>query len=92
MEGTIASTVYFANASIVPDIGILASTGPVAIDATSLELVNQQQGIPSARLSNDVAPGEDKFKGVWNQTDGALHIRFGEETGLGTSSCEHVEL
>jgi len=38
--------VPWSDAPIVPDVGILASTDPVAIDAASLDLVNQQQGLP----------------------------------------------
>ncbi len=35
----------FSDAPIVPDIGILASKDPVAIDAASFDLVNQQTGV-----------------------------------------------
>jgi len=34
----------FSDTPIVPDIGILASRDPVAIDAASFDLVNRQQG------------------------------------------------
>jgi len=56
----------------VPDIGILASTDPAAIDAASVDLVNQQQGLPGTRLVGNLAPGEDKFKGVWGLPEGRL--------------------
>lgn len=82
----------WSDAPIVPDIGILASRDPVAIDAASVDLVNQQQGIPGTRLVNNLEPGEDKFKGVWSETEGSIQIKYGEEIGLGTSSYELVEL
>ena len=84
--------VPWSDAPIVPDIGVLASTDPVAIDAASLDLVNQQQGLPGARLTSNLAPGEDKFKGVWSETDGTLQLAYGEEIGLGTRSYELIEL
>ncbi|MGZ7134102.1 MAG: DUF362 domain-containing protein [Halobacteriota archaeon] len=84
--------VPWSDAPIVPDIGILASTDPVAIDAASLDLVNQQQGLPGTRLINNLEPGHDKFKGVWGETQGSIQITYGEEIGLGTSSYELVEL
>jgi uncharacterized Fe-S center protein len=64
----------------------------VAIDAASVDLVNQQQGLPGTRLTRNLAPGEDKFTGVWGETDGMLQLAYGEEIGLGTRSYELVEL
>jgi hypothetical protein len=65
---------------------------PVAIDAASFDLVNQQQGLPNTRLVSNLRPGEDKFKGVWTETQSRIQIRYGEEIGLGTSSYELIEL
>jgi hypothetical protein len=84
--------VPWSDAPIVPDIGILASTDPVAIDAASVELVNQQQGLPGTRLTSNLGSGEDKFKGVWNDSDGMLQLECGEEIGLGTRSYDLIEL
>jgi len=84
--------VPFSDAPIVPDIGILASLDPVAIDVASVDLVNAQQGISGTRLVTNLEPGEDKFKGVWSETEGSIQIKYGEEIGLGTSSYELVEL
>jgi len=84
--------VPWSAAPIVPDIGVLASTDPVAIDAASRDLVNQQQGLPGTRLTSNLAPGEDKFKGVWSDTDGTLQLTYGEKIGLGTRSYDLIEL
>jgi len=84
--------VPWSDAPIVPDVGILASTDPVAIDAASVDLVNGQRGIPGTRLVNNLEPGEDKFKGVWSETQGSVQITYGEEIGLGTGSYKLVEL
>jgi uncharacterized Fe-S center protein len=82
----------FSDAPIVPDIGILASTDPVAIDAASFDLVNQQQGFSDSLLNGHLHKGEDKFKGVHAQTDGYLQLRYAEEIGMGSRSYDLIKL
>lgn len=75
--------VRWSDAPIVPDIGILASRDPVAIDAASLDLVNREIGLPGTLLHAHHKPGEDKFRGVWEYTRGDLQLSYAEECGLG---------
>ncbi len=75
--------VPWSDAPIVPDIGILASRDPVAIDAASLDLVNRQAGLSGTLLSSHQGPGEDKFRGLWEHTHGSLQLSYAEECGLG---------
>jgi uncharacterized Fe-S center protein len=75
--------VPWSDAPIVPDIGILASRDPVAIDAASLDLVNRQAGLPGSLLQAHHRPGEDKFRGTWEHTRGDLQLSYAEESGLG---------
>jgi hypothetical protein len=82
----------FSDAPIVPDIGILASLDPVAIDAASFDLVNQQQGYADSLLATHHHRGEDKFSGVHANTDGFRQIRYAEEIGLGSSEYELIPL
>jgi uncharacterized protein len=82
----------FSDAPIVPDIGILASTDPVAIDAASFDLVNEQQGYADSLLTSHHHKGEDKFKGVHAQTDGYRQVRYAEEIGLGNSKYDLVKI
>jgi uncharacterized Fe-S center protein len=82
----------WSDGRIVPDIGILASTDPVAIDAASFDLVNAQQGIAGSRLLCNHAPGEDKFRGVAPYTDGTIQVRHGEGIGLGKTAYELIEI
>jgi len=82
----------FSDAPIVPDIGILASEDPVAIDAASFDLVNQQQGYSDSLLTANHNKGGDKFRGVHEQTDGYRQVRYAEEIGLGKSSYEIIRL
>ena len=74
----------FSDAPIVPDIGILASQDPVAIDSASYDLVNQQQGFTDSLLAAHHQKGGDKFRGVHAQTDGQRQLEYAEEIGLGT--------
>ncbi len=82
----------FSDTPIVPDIGILASTDPVAIDAASYDLVNQQTGFTDSLLTAHHHQGKDKFKGVHAQTDGYRQIRYAEEIGMGSSAYELITI
>ncbi|WP_292424631.1 DUF362 domain-containing protein [Methanoregula sp.] len=82
----------WSDASIVPDIGILASTDPVAIDAAACDLVNQQQGYAESFLSTHHPPGEDKFSGMRPNTDGKRQLQYAEELGMGSRNYKLVRL
>lgn len=84
--------VPWSDTPIVPDIGFLASTDPVAIDAASIDLVNRQKGFENSVLQSQYQPGGDKFRGVHPHTDGRLQLRYAEEIGLGTASYELVKI
>ena len=69
---------------IVKDIGILASTDPVAIDSASCDLVNAEESMPGSAIKEALKKGEDKFRAVfpridWNvQLDHAQRLQMGE--------------
>jgi hypothetical protein len=84
--------VGWSDAAIVPDIGILASRDPVAIDAAGFDLVNRQPGLRKSFLMTNLGEGEDKFKGMRRVTDGYRQIRYAEEIGLGSGSYRLVEI
>jgi hypothetical protein len=82
----------FSDTPIVPDIGILASKDPVAIDAASYDLVNQQTGFTDSLLTAHHHKGKDKFKGVHAQTDGYQQLKYAEEIGMGTTEYELIAI
>lgn len=84
--------VPWSDAAIVPDIGILASTDPVAIDHASFDLVNSERGIARTALGEHTAPGEDKFRGIWDYTDGGYQIDYAARIGLGDASYRLIEI
>jgi len=62
---------------IIPDIGILAGTDPVAIDAASLDLIREEQGKTLADMSY---PGVDPY----------VQLRHAEAIGLGSMEYELI--
>ncbi|MBU1864211.1 MAG: DUF362 domain-containing protein [Candidatus Omnitrophica bacterium] len=81
-----------SDAAIVPDIGILASMDPIALDKASYDLVNKQSGNRQSHLKSNFKPGEDKFKGVWGKTDSLIQINYGEALGMGSSHYNLIEV
>jgi uncharacterized Fe-S center protein len=67
----------FPGQIIVPDIGFLVSTDPVAIDKASLDLINDVK--------------ENVFQKE-NGVDPSKQIKYGEEIGLGSASYQLIEL
>jgi len=67
----------FPGPIILPDIGFLVSTDPVAIDKASLDLIN---AVKKDALKKET--GIDPFK----------QIKYGEEIGLGSASYQLIEL
>ena len=82
----------WSDSPIVPDIGILVSNDPVALDAASYDLVNHQRGFENSLLLQNHDKGEDKFKGVWNKVDGHLQLRYGREIGLGNLKYDLINI
>lgn len=72
------------DAPIVSDIGIAASSDPVALDQASADLVNASVGLHGTALKTGHAPGEDKFRGVHPDIDWSVQLKHGEKIGLGT--------
>lgn len=71
------------DAPIVADIGILASTDPVAIDQAAADLVNASKGHEGTALRNGHEPGGDKFRGVHPDVDWEAQLEYAEARGLG---------
>jgi hypothetical protein len=81
----------FSDASIVPNIGILASLDAVAIDQASIDLINQAPGVPGTLLK-DISPGTDKFRDIYPDLDWTIQLRHAEELGLGTTKYTLVKI
>ena len=84
--------VPWSDAAIVPDIGILSSLDPVALDQACFDLVNQQRGFANSNLQCNHEPGEDKFRGANPKTMGHIQLSYAEEIGLGSTGYELVSI
>lgn len=62
---------------IIPDVGVLASLDPVAIDQASVDLVNN-------------AGGRDMFRDLYPKVDWQVQLKYAEEIGLGSRAYELV--
>ena len=82
----------FSDTPIVPDIGILASNDPVAIDTASYDLVNQQTGLEGTILEHHQKKGMDKFQGVWEGVEGRIQLSYADEIGMGTTQYKLIRV
>ena len=82
----------YSEAPIVNNIGILASTDPVAIDQASADLVNEQKAIPGSVLTTNLKPGEDKFKGLYPNVEWKHQLDYAQKIGIGTKEYRLVKL
>jgi len=82
----------WSDAYLVQDVGILASCDPVAIDQASLDLINAQAGRRESLLTANFAPGEDKFRGVYPDTDHEAQLRHASALGMGSREYELVRI
>ncbi len=82
----------FSDTPIVQDVGILASHDPVAIEQASVDLVNQQAGLPNSKLTDAMSPGDDKFRDLYPKVDWQRQLEYAEELGLGTRRYELIDV
>jgi uncharacterized Fe-S center protein len=71
--------------SVIPDIGILASTDVVAIDKASLDLIAQAR--PIGKFASISSPD---ILGEINGTDSLIQIRTAQELGLGNMAYKLI--
>lgn len=74
----------FSDAPICPDLGLLASWDPVALDQACLDLVNQAQPLHPSALPAGIAPGEDKFEAIHGHVRGRYLLEYAQSLGLGS--------
>lgn len=81
-----------ADTPIVPDIGILAATDPVAIDQAAVDLVNNEKGLEGSALKSNLEKGKDKFLDLYPKVDWTIQLKYAEEIGLGLRKYELIEI
>jgi uncharacterized protein len=81
-----------SDAPIVPDLGICASTDPVALDQACADLVNAAEGIRGSALQKGHEPGGDKFRGAHPGVEWEVQLEHGEKLGLGSREYQLVRI
>lgn len=81
-----------AKVSIIPDVGVVASLDPVAVDQASYDLVNAAPVAKGSELSSTYRQGEDKFRDLHKDVDPTVQLRYAEQLGLGTRDYELVDI
>ena len=78
-----------SDVSIVPDLGILTSLDPVAIDEASFAMINQAKGLLGSKAEDcdALAPGTDKFT-LLHGVNPNIVVKSAEEIGLGTRNYD----
>ncbi len=84
--------VPFNDAPIVRDIGVVASTDPVAIDQASVDLVNREPALPNTCMTEHTEAGSDKFRAIYPKVDWPLQLEYAEQLGLGSRDYELIKI
>ncbi|MDR1604534.1 MAG: DUF362 domain-containing protein [Gracilibacteraceae bacterium] len=78
---------------VVPDVGMLASFDPVALDAAAADLVNAQAPLADSLLGQaGVRPGTDYFTALHPTTNWRSCLEQGEKIGLGRQAYNLIRL
>jgi uncharacterized Fe-S center protein len=81
----------YSDASLTPDIGILASKDPVAIDQASYDLVKNAPTIEDSKAKG-AKTGDDKFKKGHPETNPDPMFEHAEKIGLGERKYKLIEI
>jgi len=79
----------WSDVPFVPELGFLASTDPVALDAVTVELVRRAPGMPNSAAEDAgvLAAGQDKFKAITG-ADPLYLLEHAEKLGVGSRQYE----
>jgi hypothetical protein len=79
---------------IIPDLGVLSSLDPVAIDKASIDLLNSAPGIlfSEAEKAGALDPGTDKLSLINPETNWKLQLKTAEKLGMGRQEYNLIEL
>lgn len=81
-----------SDAPIVPDLGIFASTDPVALDQACYDAVTEAPGLAGTALKDGGQPGQDKFRLIYPNVDPGAQLAHAQQIGLGSRSYELIKL
>lgn len=81
---------------LIPDIGIMASFDPVALDRASVDMTNEASvtkgSVLDDKIKNEVKHVSDKFSCIHPDTNWKVGLEHAEKLGIGTQKYEIIEL
>jgi len=80
----------WSDTPITPDIGILLSDDPVAVDRASVDLVNSSPSNPLSLMSKN-SDSKDKFRTIYEKVDWTCQLEYGVKMGLGSQNYKLIE-
>lgn len=86
---------HYNDVPIVPDIGIMASFDPVALDLASAQMVNQAPIMPNSVIGQHLHGPEcnhDRFNLVFPAIDWRKSMEYAAQLGLGSQNYEIVNI
>jgi uncharacterized Fe-S center protein len=75
----------------VPDLGILLSDDPIAVDKASADLINDAPYNPSWSTM-DKFKDQDKFKAIYKDIDWNWQLNYGQQMGIGNKEYKIVKI
>ncbi len=81
----------FSNAPIVPDVGVLISDDPIAIDKASIDLINDAPYNP-LWFAADKFKDQDKFKAIYKDVEWDWQLNYGQQMGIGNKKYKIVKV
>jgi hypothetical protein len=83
----------YSDLPVVPDLGVLISTDPVAVDTATLDLLDMAPGIPgtAAQTAGVLEAGSAKMEQLCGANPRTL-VAMAEEFGLGTRAYRLMSL
>lgn len=81
----------YSDIPFVPDLGILASADPVALDWVTYQMIVRSPGIPGSMAEdlNVLEKGADKILAITGHSPAHM-LEYGESMGLGEKECEFL--
>ena len=85
------------DAPILPNVGMLASFDPLALDQACADLCLKQQPLPNSVLSDNMKKADfcdhhDHFENTTVDSEYKSCLEHGEEIGLGSREYELIEM
>ncbi len=77
---------------LCPDIGILASYDPVALDKASLDLVNQATPLQPSRLPENIERKQDKFLALYEHVPLNHFFEYAKQLNLGDARYRLLQI